>query len=85
MERSEARALIDKVYADLSKKSGGLLKGGADWDFTENKIVHEFPSLVINTRTLKITSSVESAAAALLRDKRAELAAALLGEGVLND
>jgi hypothetical protein len=30
-------------------------------------------------------ASVKSAAKALLRDNRAELAAALLGEGVLND
>jgi hypothetical protein len=34
---------------------------------------------------MKITASVESAAASLLKEKRAELASALLGEGVLND
>ena len=45
----------------------------------------DFPFIEINAQGIKITASVESAAAALLKDKRAELALALLGEGVLND
>jgi len=43
------------------------------------------PFIEINTKALKITASVEGAAAVLLKEKRSELAAALLGEGVLND
>lgn len=51
----------------------GSLSGGA------------FPSLLIDTQAFRITASVENAAALLMKDKRAELAAALLGEEVLND
>ena len=47
--------------------------------------IHEFPSIVVDTETFRINVSVESSAGALMKEKRAELAAALLGEGVLND
>ena len=81
MTLSEVRKLLRKVLKS-SAKSGGR---SGDWDIKEGGRVHEFPFVIINTRTLKITASVETAAGALLKDKRAELAAALLGEGVLND
>ena len=90
---SEARGVIGKALAALEEKSGGHPAvpasgtGGfpEDWDIKEDSQERKFPSIVINTQSQKITASVETAAAALLKDKRAELAAALLGEGVLND
>ena len=72
------------TYSGLSlAEARNILK--KDWTFIEDKIAREFPSIIINTENMKITASVETAAANLLKDKRAELAQALLGEGVLND
>ena len=51
----------------------------------EDKTVHKFPSIKIDTGTMRMRASVKTASAALLKSERAELAAALLGEGVLND
>jgi hypothetical protein len=45
----------------------------------------EFPSVVIDLPSAKITSSVEAAARTLLLEKRAELAAALLGPEAVYD
>jgi len=56
-----------------------------DWEFKADSVVREFPLVFIESRSLRMIASVKSAAKALLRDKRGELAAALLGEGVLND
>jgi hypothetical protein len=42
-----------------------------------------FPALILNAEKLRITVSLDGAADALLRDKRFELAAALLGQAVL--
>jgi len=69
----EARTIIEKMP----------YKG--DWEFKADSVVREFPLIFIESRTLRMIASVKSAAKALLRDKRGELAAALLGEGVLND
>jgi vacuolar-type H+-ATPase subunit H len=44
-----------------------------------------FPSIVIDTDRFRLTASIKSAAAALLKDNREELAAALLGREVIND
>ena len=44
-----------------------------------------FPSIEINLSEAKITASIDEAARSLLKEKRAELASALLGEEVLND
>ena len=56
-----------------------------DWDIKEETIVHKFPFIEINTQAIKINASVEEAAQTLMKDKRAELVSALLGEGALND
>jgi len=69
----EAQAVIEKMP----------YKG--DWEFKADSVVREFPLIFIESRALRMVASVKSAAKALLRDKRGELAAALLGEGVLND
>ena len=79
MSLSETRELLKKVMKDQYPDSGFH-----DSKFIEETHAREFPFIEINTKALKLTASVEAAAAALLKDKRAELAAALLGEGVLN-
>jgi len=76
MELSEARELVKKAMNT---------PGPEPMKFREDPVNHEFPSIVINTRSIRIIASVEAAAANLLKEKRAELAEALLGEGVLND
>jgi vacuolar-type H+-ATPase subunit E/Vma4 len=43
-----------------------------------------FPALMVDTLAARITVSVDAVIETLLRDKRAELAAALLGEGALD-
>ena len=97
---SGSRAALAEVrYSGLSlcEVQDLLLKAPAseDWEIKEDapdksadsglSAIHIFPSITINTQTTKITASAEAAAAALLKSKRAELAAALLGEGVLDD
>lgn len=44
-----------------------------------------FPALVLDSGRLRITASVDGAALSLLKDKRFELASALLGEAALTD
>jgi hypothetical protein len=44
-----------------------------------------FPALVLDFPSLRITASVDKAAAGLLLDTRSELAAALLGEDAVNE
>jgi vacuolar-type H+-ATPase subunit E/Vma4 len=44
-----------------------------------------FPAVVLDSEKLRITASVDGAALTLLKDKRFELATALLGEAVLAD
>jgi vacuolar-type H+-ATPase subunit E/Vma4 len=43
-----------------------------------------FPALVVDTQTVRITVSADAVIGTLLLDNRAELAAALLGEGALD-
>jgi hypothetical protein len=40
--------------------------------------------MILNTRVVKITASVDNAAIELLKDKRAELTSALLGKEALD-
>ena len=90
-ECSEELALhrAEILYSGLElseiKKFPGILSAEENISFREDPDSHKFPWLVINTPTARISVSVENAASALLKNKRAELAAALLGEGVLND
>jgi hypothetical protein len=78
MNLSELDGLLKNAFAAYDPEAGA-------WKITEDTHIHEFPSVVVNTNALRIAVSAETAAANLLKDKRAELAAALLGEGVLND
>ena len=82
MSASEAKELLKKVLRSLGPEAGDRFNA---LEFKEDPFAHEFPSIVINNNAFKISASVEAAAEALLKEKRAELAAALLGEGVLND
>jgi hypothetical protein len=72
---SEARLVLNRAF-------GPACSG---WVLTEDRHHAEFPFIVINAPAMKITASVENAASDLLKDKRAELAAALLGGEALND
>ncbi len=67
--------LSDNVLKKIKKEKGDVmfLSGG------------NFPALVINTAKVKITASIEDAAAFLLEDKRSELVSALLGQAALED
>jgi len=76
MSLSEICTVLKKAHSSLDSQALSL---------KEDSQVHEFPSVVINTQTLKINASVENAARALLKEKRAELVTALFGEEVLND
>jgi len=78
----EAKTVIEKVSGAL-EETDFLVK--PEWEFREDSVVREYPLMFIELRTLRIIASVKSTAKALLRDRRGELAAALLGEGVLND
>ena len=70
---AEAEAILKKVPESES------------WELKEDGDVHGFPSITINTQSMKINASVRTAAAAILKARRAELASALLSDGVLND
>jgi len=78
MSPAEGRAVLDKSFSRNNFLSAG-------WELRDDTRTHEFPSMVIDIRKLKISASVEDAADTIMKDKRAELASALLGEGVLND
>ena len=86
LDLSEARGVLKKALGAMESGGSSVWSGEQkDWNLNEDTHSHEFPFIVINTQTVKITASVETAARAMMNEKRAELAAALLGEGVLND
>ena len=95
MSAEETGGLLEKALAGTCRRARPLASGQAgfpsgkinkkDWVFREDNHISIFPSVIINTKNLKIRASVEDAAANLLKEKRAELASALLGEEVLND
>jgi len=69
----EAKAVLEKMSYD------------GDLEFKADSVVREFPLIIIESKVLRMIASVKSASKTLLKAKRAELAAALLGDGVLND
>ena len=86
LSSKETRDLLEKALSALGRGRSSADAFKPDkWEFKEDADKHEFPSIVINTPPWKLITSVEDAAAALMKDKRAELTAALLGEGALND
>jgi hypothetical protein len=76
----------------LSKEElQGILKGifpQGGWTLREGDALHavpgSFPAVVVDTPEARIIVSADAVVGALLQDKRAELAAALLGEEVLD-
>jgi len=73
---SEARALLAKSPVSL------------EWQFQELPTPHSLlptPYIVVETDSYRLTASIESAAADLLKENREELAAALLGPEALYD
>ena len=73
LSQAEAEAILKKVPES------------ENWEIKEDSNVQGFPSITINTQSMKINASVRTAAAAILKARRAELASALLSDGVLND
>jgi aspartate 1-decarboxylase len=83
MEKSEVRRMVGKIIEKPEVKVKCSLN---DFQIEEDTTSGAaFPAIVINTPAIRITASVESAAAEIMMNKRAELAVALLGEGALND
>ena len=78
----EAKAVLEKITGVLEKTDFLV---SPEWEYRPDSVVREFPLIFVELKTLRIMASVKNAAKALLRDKRGELSAALLGEGVLND
>ncbi|MDR0643819.1 MAG: ATPase [Treponema sp.] len=66
-----------------------LLPKKLEWSIVEPpldfKTAGQFPAVVINTKKLKLTASLDDAVEALLQDKRGELTAALLGATTLKE
>ena len=77
ISRTEIEELLEKVFP----------KGNYNFDYRPDDDPHtrDFPRITIETSSARILASVDEAAASLMKEKRAELAVALLGEGVLND
>jgi V/A-type H+/Na+-transporting ATPase subunit E len=78
----EAKTVLEKVSRVLEETD---FLNSPDWEYRADSVVREYPLIFIETKTFRIIASVKSASKALLKEKRGELAAALLGEGVLND
>jgi V/A-type H+-transporting ATPase subunit E len=79
----EAKAVFEKMLKEEHCEFDELKFG--EFQFVEDSVTREFPLILIDSKVLRIIASVKSAAKTLLRSKRAELAAALLGDGVLDD
>jgi vacuolar-type H+-ATPase subunit E/Vma4 len=82
--KAAARGLSGEETASLLKKAFPQGK----WTIAcgENRHIAPgtFPALAADTQAARITVSADAVMETLLRDKRAELAAALLGEGALD-
>ena len=83
-------------YSGISLSEAKQVLGNTlppDVSFTELKDItriHDpafsgFPFIEVNAGAVRVTASVKAAADELLKERRAELSSALLGEGVLND
>jgi hypothetical protein len=82
LSASEAAEMLKSALGKI-ENSGSL--GKAELTQAGASAASGFPALVLDTHAVRIKASVEAAAGELLKNKRAELAAALLGEGALND
>ncbi|MDR2631114.1 MAG: ATPase [Spirochaetaceae bacterium] len=77
LSREEAQGLLRRVFPQeawvLQQAEGGFRLPGT------------FPALVADTQAVRLIASIDAVARELLEDMRAELVAALLGEGFLGD
>jgi hypothetical protein len=78
--RVMSRGLSEDEREGLLKKYLPRGNWTPDGDYTFFNLPGNFPALIIDTPAVRLTASVDLAAEALLKDKRAELTAALLGE-----
>lgn len=90
MGLEECKTLMKRIAASLEKEAGSAgidCLGSGEIEYVESgpEAVHEFPAIAINAGEIRLSVSVEAAAAAMVRDNRAELASALMGKGVLDD
>jgi hypothetical protein len=82
MNGNEAKEALQKA-ANKSKVSKDLPI--SEWSINEDKKAStSFPVIILNTPMVKITASVENVAIEFLKEKRAELTSALLGEEALD-
>jgi len=83
IDKNDAEKILGKI---LAKMEQGTFPEIRKWQIEPAKEnTSSFPLITVNTLNLKITASVENAAAKMLKEKRAELVSSLLGGGVLND
>jgi vacuolar-type H+-ATPase subunit E/Vma4 len=83
MEEKEVHSLLEKILDSAEIKGKYKL---ADFQIVQDTDKSAaFPAIALNTSTIRLTASVEDAAAEMLLEKRAELIVALLGEGAVND
>jgi hypothetical protein len=84
LSAAEAAGILKSALGRRKIEDSGRL-GKAELTQADGPAASKFPALVLDTPAVRIKASVEAAAAELLKNKRAELVAALLGEGALND
>lgn len=82
ISEAQAASLVEKIFP----AAGG---SGEERLFERaapgSALSGSFPALLVETPWVRLSVSVDAAAASLLRDKRAELVTALLGEGALEE
>ncbi|MDR0375857.1 MAG: ATPase [Treponema sp.] len=80
----EAEKILENAFFRKSKKKS---KEKKFWTIVKPDIMFlsagYFPALIVNTKKVKVTASIDDAKALLLEDKRAELTAALFGDAGL--
>ncbi|MDR2069478.1 MAG: ATPase [Spirochaetaceae bacterium] len=77
LTREDARGLVQRLFPQ-----GAWILKQAEPGF---RLPGTFPALAADTPAVRIIASIDGLAQELLADKRAELVAALLGEGFLGD
>jgi hypothetical protein len=82
--RAAARGLTGEETESLLKKAFPQGRWAIDGGENRHIAPGAFPALAADTQAARITVSADAVIETLLRDKRAELAAALLGEGALD-
>jgi hypothetical protein len=82
LSAAEGAEILKRALRPGRMENSGALENA---ELAKDGRASRFPSLALHTPAVRIKASVDAAAAELLKNKRAELVAALLGEGALND